>query len=182
MELNHIEEKMNKTISVLQEDFSEVRAGRANPAILNKISVEYYGTPTPRNQVAGISVPEARLIMIQPWDTSILKEIEKAILASDIGINPNNDGKVIRLAFPELTEERRKELVKDIKKMAEDCKVAVRNARRDGIDQAKKEQKDGELTEDELKQAENKIQELTDKAIEEVDKVLANKENEILSI
>ena len=122
------------------------------------------------------------MIVIQPWDVSVLKEIEKAILASDIGINPNNDGKVIRLAFPELTEERRKELVKEIKKMAEECKVAVRNSRRDGIDQAKKEQKDGEMTEDELKQAENKIQELTDKAIAEVDKVLANKENEILSI
>ena len=182
MDLGNLEERMNKTLSVLEENFSEVRAGRANPAILNKISVDYYGVPTPINQVAGISVPEARLIVIQPWDASVLKEIEKAILASDIGINPNNDGKVIRLAFPELTEERRKELVKEIKKMAEECKVAVRNSRRDGIDQAKKEQKEGEMTEDELKQAENKIQELTDKAIAEVDKVLANKENEILSI
>lgn len=182
MDYNIIKEKMNKSIDNLREKFAEVRAGRANPAILNKVKIDYYGTPTPINQVAGVSVPEARMIVIQPWDISVLKEIEKAILASDIGINPNNDGKVIRLAFPELTEERRKELVKDIKKMAEDCKVAVRNARRDGIDQAKKEQKDGELTEDELKQAENKIQELTDKAIEEVDKVLANKENEILSI
>ena len=182
MDYNIIKEKMNKSIDNLREKFAEVRAGRANPAILNKVKIDYYGTPTPINQVAGVSVPEARMIVIQPWDMSVLKDIEKAILASDIGINPNNDGKVIRLAFPELTEERRKELVKDIKKMAEDCKVAVRNARRDGIDQAKKEQKDGELTEDELKQAENKIQELTDKAIEEVDKVLANKENEILSI
>mgnify|MGYP004618150313 CR=1 FL=1 len=182
MDYNIIKEKMNKSIDNLREKFAEVRAGRANPAILNKVKIDYYGTPTPINQVAGVSVPEARMIVIQPWDISVLKEIEKAILASDIGINPNNDGKVIRLAFPELTEERRKELVKDIKKMAEDCKVAVRNARRDGIDQAKKEQKDGELTEDELKQAENKIQELTDKAIEEIDKVLANKENEILSI
>ena len=182
MDYNIIKEKMNKSIDILREKFAEVRAGRANPAILNKVKIDYYGTPTPINQVAGVSVPEARMIVIQPWDISVLKEIEKAILASDIGINPNNDGKVIRLAFPELTEERRKELVKDIKKMAEDCKVAVRNARRDGIDQAKKEQKDGEMTEDELKQAENKIQELTDKAIEEVDKVLANKENEILSI
>ena len=118
MELNHIEEKMNKTISVLQENFSEVRAGRANPAILNKIRVDYYGTPTPINQVAGISVPEARLIVIQPWDISLLKEIEKEILKAEIGINPNNDGKVIRLAFPELNEERRKELVKEVKKMA----------------------------------------------------------------
>ena len=176
------EERTLKQIENMVKRFTNVRAGRANPRILDKVMPEYYGAPTPLIQLATISVPEARLIMIQPWDTSILKEIEKAILASDIGINPNNDGKVIRLAFPELTEERRKELVKDIKKMAEDCKVAVRNARRDGIDQAKKEQKDGELTEDELKQAENKIQELTDKAIEEVDKVLANKENEILSI
>ncbi len=182
MDYNIIEEKMNKSIDNLREKFAEVRAGRANPAILNKVKIDYYGTPTPINQVAGVSVPEARMIVIQPWDVSVLKEIEKAILASDIGINPNNDGKVIRLAFPELTEERRKELVKEIKKMAEECKVAVRNSRRDGIDQAKKEQKDGEMTEDELKQAENKIQELTDKAIAEVDKVLANKENEILSI
>ena len=127
MELNHIEEKMNKTISVLQENFSEVRAGRANPAILNKIRVDYYGTPTPINQVAGISVPEARLIVIQPWDMSVLKEIERAILASDIGITPNNDGKVIRLNFPELNEERRKEIVKDIRKMGEEAKVAIRS-------------------------------------------------------
>ena len=182
MDYTNLKERMEKSIGAYQEKLSEIRAGRANPAILNKIKVEYYGTPTPINQMAGISVPEARMIVIQPWDMSVLKDIEKAILASDIGINPNNDGKVIRLAFPELTEERRKELVKDIKKMAEECKVAVRNARRDGIDQAKKEQKDGEMTEDELKQAENKIQELTDKSIEEVDKVLSNKENEILSI
>ena len=182
MELNHIEEKMNKTISVLQENFSEVRAGRANPAILNKISVEYYGTPTPINQVAGISVPEARLIMIQPWDTSILKEIEKAILASDIGINPNNDGKVIRLAFPELTEERRKELVKEIKKMAEESKVAIRAIRRDAIDKAKAMQKNSEITEDDLRGAEDSVQKLTDKKIEEIDKILADKEKEILTI
>ena len=182
MDYTNIKEKMEKTISVYNEKLSEVRAGRANPAILNKVKIDYYGTPTPINQVAGVSVPEARMIVIQPWDISVLKDIEKAILTSDIGINPNNDGKVIRLTFPELTEERRKELVKDIKKMAEECKVAVRNTRRDGIDQAKKEQKDGEMTEDDLKQAESKIQELTDKAIEEIDKVLANKENEILSI
>ena len=179
MDYNIIKEKMNKSIDNLREKFAEVRAGRANPAILNKVRIDYYGTPTPINQVAGVSVPEARMIVIQPWDISVLKDIEKAILTSDIGINPNNDGKVIRLTFPELTEERRRELVKDIKKMAEECKVAVRNTRRDGIDQAKK---DGEMTEDDLKQAESKIQELTDKAIEEIDKVLANKENEILSI
>lgn len=179
MDYNSVKEKMNKSIDNLREKFAEVRAGRANPAILNKVRIDYYGTPTPINQVAGVSVPEARMIVIQPWDISVLKDIEKAILTSDIGINPNNDGKVIRLTFPELTEERRRELVKDIKKMAEECKVAVRNTRRDGIDQAKK---DGEMTEDDLKQAESKIQELTDKAIEEIDKVLANKENEILSI
>ena len=137
MDFKHIEEKMNKTISVLQENFSEVRAGRANPAILNKIKVDYYGTPTPINQVAGISVPEARLIVIQPWDASLLKEIEKEILKAEIGINPNNDGKVIRLAFPELNEERRKELVKEIKKTAEESKVAIRSIRREGLDEAK---------------------------------------------
>ena len=175
MDYNEIKEKMDKSIDNLNEKFSEVRAGRANPAILNKVKIDYYGTPTPINQVAGVSVPEARLIVIQPWDMSILKEIEKAILASDIGINPNNDGKVIRLSFPELTEERRKEIVKDIKKMAEECKVSVRNIRRDGMDLAKKLQKDGEMTEDDLKSAENKIQELTDKSIDEIDKLLDNK-------
>ena len=182
MDFSEIESKMNKTIEVLKQNFSEVRAGRANPAILNRISVEYYGTPTPINQVAGISVPEARLIMIQPWDASILKDIEKAILASDIGINPNNDGKVIRLAFPELTEERRKELVKDIKKTAEEAKVAVRAIRRDGIDKAKAMQKNSEITEDDLRGAEDTIQKLTDKKIEEIDRVLSDKEKEILTV
>lgn len=182
MDFSEIESKMNKTISVLEENFSEVRAGRANPAILNKIKIEYYGTPTPLNQVAGISVPEARLIVIQPWDMSILKDIEKEILKSDIGINPNNDGKVIRLAFPELTEERRKEIAKQIKKTAEESKVAIRSIRRDGIDKAKSMQKDNAMTEDELRDAEDKIQKLTDKKIEEIDKILANKEKEIMSI
>jgi ribosome recycling factor len=182
MDYSQIKDKMDKTVENLKVKFSEVRAGRANPAILNKVRIDYYGAPTPINQVAGVSVPEARMIVIQPWDISILKEIEKAILASDIGINPNNDGKVIRLTFPELTEERRKELVKDIKKMAEEAKVGVRNSRRDGIDLAKKSQKDGEMTEDELKQAENKIQEMTDKAINEIDKIFSVKETEILSI
>ena len=182
MELNHIEEKMNKTISVLQENFSEVRAGRANPAILNKIRVDYYGTPTPINQVAGISVPEARLIVIQPWDISLLKEIEKEILKAEIGINPNNDGKVIRLAFPELNEERRKELVKEVKKMAEDSKVSIRSIRREAMDEAKKMQKDNLMTEDELKGAEDKIQKLTDNKIAEIDKILAEKEKEIMSV
>ena len=182
MELNHIEEKMNKTISVLQEDFSEVRAGRANPAILNKIKVDYYGTPTPINQVAGISVPEARLIVIQPWDVSLLKEIEKEILKAEIGINPNNDGKVIRLAFPELSEERRKELVKDIRKMGEESKVSVRAVRREGMDIAKAEQKDGGMTEDELKSMEDKIQKLTDKKVAEIDQMIENKEKEVMSV
>ena len=182
MEYNEIEERMGKTINVFEENLSEIRAGRANPAILNKIKVDYYGVPTPINQVAGISVPEARLIMIQPWDASILKEIEKAILASDIGINPNNDGKVIRLTFPDLTEERRKEIVKDIKKMAEESKVAIRAIRRDGIDEAKSMQKEGLITEDELRNAEDDIQKITDKKIEEIDKILSAKEKEIMSV
>jgi ribosome recycling factor len=180
--MEDLETRMQKTISVFEENLSEIRAGRANPGILNKLTVEYYGVPTPINQVAGISVPEARMILIQPWDASVLKEIEKAILASDIGINPNNDGKVIRLAFPELTEERRKELVKEIKKMAEDSKVAIRSSRRDGIDKAKAMQKDGDITEDELKAAETEIQKITDKYIEEVDKTITAKETEIMSI
>ncbi len=182
MDYTNIKEKMEKTIDVYSEKLAEVRAGRANPSVLNKVKIDYYGTPTPINQVAGISVPEARLIVIQPWDASILKEIEKAILASDIGINPNNDGKVIRLAFPELNEERRKEIVKDVRKMAEESKVAIRAIRRDGIDIAKTSQKNGEITEDELKQAENEIQKITDQKIEEIDKILANKEKEIMSV
>lgn len=182
MDYNKYEEKMNKSISVLEENFAEVRAGRANPAILNKITVDYYGTPTPINQLAGISVPEARMIVIQPWDANVLKEIEKEILKSDIGINPNNDGKVIRLTFPELNEERRKEIVKDIRKMAEDAKVAIRSIRRDAIDEAKAIQKNAEMSEDELKSAEDRIQKLTDKFVEEIDKILANKEKEVMSI
>ena len=182
MDLNNIEEKMNKTISVLQENLSEVRAGRANPAILNKITVSYYGVTTPINQVAGISVPEARLIVIQPWDATLLKEIEKEILKAEIGINPNNDGKVIRLAFPELTEERRKELVKDIRKMGEESKVSVRAVRREGMYIAKAEQKDGVMTEDELKSMEDKIQKLTDKKVAEIDQMIENKEKEVMSV
>ena len=182
MDLNSIEEKMDKTISVLVENLAEIRAGRANPAILNKIMVSYYGVPTPINQVAGISVPEARLIVIQPWDASILKEIEKEILKAEIGINPNNDGKVIRLAFPELTEERRKELVKEIKKMGEEAKVSVRSVRREGMDAAKAEQKEGTMTEDELKGTEDRVQKLTDSKIAEIDKVIENKEKEIMSV
>ena len=182
MDYEDLKERMGKTINNYSEKLAEVRAGRANPAILNKVKIDYYGTPTPINQVAGISVPEARLIVIQPWDMSVLKEIEKAILASDIGINPNNDGKVIRLAFPELNEERRKELVKEVKKMAEEAKVAIRAVRRDGIEEAKAEQKEGNMTEDELKQAENEIQKMTDKHVEEIDEILGNKEKEIMSV
>ncbi|MBR1654416.1 MAG: ribosome recycling factor [Clostridia bacterium] len=182
MDYNEIKEKMDKTISVYAENLAEIRAGRANPAILNKITVDYYGVPTPISQVAGISVPEARLIVIQPWDANILKEIEKEILKSDIGINPNNDGKVIRLAFPELNEERRKEIVKDIKKIAEDAKVAIRSIRRDAIDGFRKQQKDSEITEDELKVAEDEVQKITDSKIAEIDSILANKEKEVMSV
>ena len=182
MDYTNLKERMEKSIGAYTEKLAEIRAGRANPAILNKIKIDYYGTPTPINQVAGISVPEARLIVIQPWDMSVLKEIEKAILASDIGINTNNDGKVIRLAFTELNEERRKELVKEIKKIAEEAKVAIRAIRRDGIDEAKAKQKNSEITEDELKSAEAEIQKITDKNIEQVDKILSDKENEVMSI
>ena len=179
MDYKFIEEKMEKTISVFVENLAAVRAGRANPAILNKVKVDYYGVETPISQVAGISVPEARLIVIQPWDMGILKEIERAILASDIGINPNNDGKVIRLAFPELNEERRKELVKDIKKMEEEEKVDIRGVLRDEF---KKQQKDSVITEDDLRTAEEDIQKITDKKIAEIDSITDNKEKEIMSV
>ena len=168
MDYTNLKERMEKSVGAYTEKLSEIRAGRANPAILNK--------------VAGISVPEARLIVIQPWDLRALKDIEKAILTSDIGINPNNDGKVIRLAFPELNEERRKELVKEIKKIAEEAKVAIRAIRRDGIDEAKAKQKNSEITEDELKSAETEIQKITDQKIEEIDKILASKETEVMSV
>ncbi len=182
MNYDEIIERMEKTLNVFENNLSEIRAGRANPAILNKIKIDYYGVPTPISQVAGISVPEARLIVIQPWDLSVLKEIEKEILKSDIGINPNNDGKVIRLNFPELNEERRKEIVKNIKKIAEEAKVAVRSIRRDGIEEFRKKQKDSEITEDDLKIAEDEIQKITDKNIEEIDKILENKEKEVMSV
>ena len=182
MDFNSIEEKMKKTISVFEENLSEVRAGRANPNILNKITVDYYGVPTPINQMAGISVPEPRMILIQPWDMSVLKEIEKAINLAEIGINPNNDGKVIRLVFPELTEERRKELVKDIRKTAEEAKVAIRAIRREGLDIAKTAQKNSEITEDELDSAETKIQKMTDSKIAEIDNILDKKEKEIMTV
>jgi len=180
--MSDLEERMEKSLSVFEENLSEVRAGRANPAILNKLTVEYYGVATPVNQVAGISVPDARTIAISPWDVSILKDIEKAILASDIGLNPNNDGKIIRLNFPELTEERRKELVKDIKKMAEDARVSIRSIRRDGMEEVKAKQKNGDITEDDKAREEENIQKLTDKYIANIDKALENKEKEIMSI
>ena len=182
MDYSNIEDRMEKAVGAYERNLSEIRAGRANPAVLNKVKIDYYGVPTPISQVAGVSVPEARLIVIQPWDASVLKEIEKAILTSDIGINPNNDGKVIRLAFPELTEERRKELVKDIKKMAEEAKVAVRSVRRDGIDEFKTKQKNSEITEDDLKVAESEIQKLTDAKIADIDAILEKKEKEVMSI
>ena len=182
MEYNEIEERMKKTVSVYEENLAEIRAGRANPAILNKVKVDYYGVPTPINQVAGVSIPEARLIVIQPWDASVLKDIEKAILASDIGLNPNNDGKVIRLSFPELTEERRRDLLKEIKKIAEEAKISISSIRRDGIEEAKSMQKESLITEDDLRKAEETIQKMTDKKIEDIDNILANKEKEIMSV
>ena len=180
--MKELEEKMQKTISVLEDNYAAVRAGRANPAILNKVSVDYYGVPTPISQVAGISVPEARMIVISPWDASILKEIEKAIIASDIGLNPNNDGKVIRLNFPELTEERRKELAKEIKKTAEEAKIGIRNIRRDGMEKIKNDLKNGDITEDEKAKSEDDVQKLTDKYVAEIDKICENKEKEIMNI
>ncbi len=182
MDYSEIEEKMNKTISVLEENLAEIRAGRANPAILNKIKIDYYGVPTPINQVAGISVPEARMIVIQPWDASVLKEIEKEILKSDIGINPNNDGKLIRLNFPELNEERRKELVKEVKKLAEEAKISLRSIRRDGIDEFKAMEKESLISEDDRRRAEEEIQKITDRKTEEVDKIVSAKEKDIMSI
>lgn len=178
----NIEEKMKKALAVLEDQLAGVRAGRANPKILDKVLVEYYGTPTPINQLANIMVPEARMITIQPWDASVLKEVEKAILKSDIGINPNNDGKIIRLIFPELTEDRRKELVKEIKKMAEESKIVLRNIRRDGIEEFKAKQKASEITEDDLRNAEEQIQKITDKYVGLVEKSVGEKEKEIMSI
>ncbi len=180
--LNTAKEKMEKTLKVLGSDFAAIRAGRANPAVLDRIQVDYYGTPTPINQMAAVSVQDARVLVIQPWDKSSLKSIEKAIQASDLGINPANDGSVIRLAFPQLTEERRKELCKEIKKMGEESKVAVRSIRRDANDKIKAMKKDGELTEDDVKQFDKDIQKLTDKYVESVDSAVSVKEKEILSI
>ena len=175
-------EKMNKSIAVLKENLATVRAGRANPQVLDKITVEYYGVQTPINQVGNISVPEPRMLLISVWDSSILKEVEKAILKSDLGLNPTNDGKVIRLVFPELNEERRKDLVKQIKKYGEETKVIIRNIRRDANDAIKKLKKDSVITEEDAKKSEESIQKITDARIKEIDTICAAKEKDILEI
>ena len=174
--------KMTKTYDNLMAEFGAVRAGRANPHVLDRIMVDYYGTPTPIQQVGNVTVPEARMIQIQPWDASLVKAIEKAIMVSDLGINPNNDGKVIRLVFPELTEERRKELVKDVKKKGEAAKVAVRNIRRDANDAFKKLKKSADVSEDEIAELEEEVQKLTDKYVKEIDKAVEEKSGEILKV
>ena len=174
--------KMQKTIDVVMSDFASVRAGRANAAVLDKITVDYYGSPTPINQVAAISSPDPRSLLIKPWDGSILKAIEKAIQTSDLGINPQNDGKVIRLAFPQLTEERRKELTKQVRKYSEEGKVALRNIRRDAMEDFKKKKKASELTEDDLKQLEKELQDLTDKRCKDIDELTAKKEQELMAV
>ena len=176
------EDKMNKSLDALLNEYASIRAGRANPKVLDKIRVDYYGTPTPIQQVGNVSVPEARMLVIQPWEKSLLKAIEKAILTSDLGINPTNDGSVIRLVFPELTEERRKELAKDVKKKGEGAKVAVRNIRRDANDSFKKMEKADEISEDEKTEAEEKIQKLTDKMIEKIYKAVETKLKEIMTV
>ncbi len=176
------EENMTKTLKSLGNEYSSIRAGRANASVLDKIKVDYYGTPTPINQMAAVSVAEARILTIQPWDTSTLHSIEKAIQTSDIGINPQNDGRMIRLVFPPLTEDRRRELGKDVKNLAENAKVAIRNIRRDSIDKVKKMEKASEITEDDLKVAEKKLQDLTDKYVKEIEKTAEAKEKEIMEI
>ncbi len=181
-QLKKAEERMNRRVDHMCQEFAEIRAGRANPAVLDKVKVDYYGAPTPVNQLAAVSVTEARTLIVQPWDASVLRQIEKAIQKSDIGINPNNDGKVIRLIFPPLTEERRKGIVKDVQKIAEETKVQVRNVRRDTIEKLKAMKKTGELTEDDLKQGEKKTQELTDKMTKKIDKISAEKQKEVLEL
>lgn len=180
--LNEFQDKMEKSLGNLEEEFAGIRAGRANPHVLDKIRVDYYGTPSPLQSVANVSVPEARMIQIQPWEPSLVKEIEKAILTSDIGINPTNDGKVIRLVFPELTEERRKELAKDVKKKGENAKVAVRNIRRDAMEHFKKVGKAEDISEDEIKDLEDGIQKLTDQYVAKIDKAIEAKSKEILTV
>ena len=180
--IKNTEEKMNKTVAVLERDYKSIRAGRANAAVLDRITVDYYGAPTPIEQMAAVSVPEPRVLMIQPWDASTVKDIEKAILTSDIGINPQNDGRVIRLAFPPLTEERRKVIVKDVRKIAEDSKVAIRNTRRDAMEKLKGLKKANTITEDDVTNGEKKIQNLTDKYCKEIDGLADIKEKEIMEI
>jgi len=180
--INAAKEKMNKSFNALNNEFAAIRAGRANPAVLDKVMVDYYGAPTPVNQMAAISVSEARILVIQPWDKSSLKLIEKAILASDVGITPTNDGSSIRLVFPQLTEDRRKELCKTIKKYGEECKVTVRSIRRDTIEKYKTMKKNSEITEDDMKSCEKKVQDLTDKFCEDIDKSVAAKEKEIMTV
>ena len=182
VDFNEFSRRMDKTLEVLGENFGSVRAGRANAAVLDRITVDYYGTPTPIQQIAAISTPDPRILQISPWDNSALKSIEKAILNSDLGINPQNDGRNIRLNFPQLTEERRKELVKQIRKYAENGKVAVRNIRRDAMEAFKKKQKASEITEDDLKQAEKDLQKLTDESSKKIDELLARKEKELMEI
>ncbi len=182
MEYEQLEEKMQKAIDYLCEELAGIRAGRANPAILNKVTVEYYGVQTPLNQIGAISVPEARQILITPWDRSLLGAITKAIQVAELGVNPINDGNGIRLTFPELNEERRKQLVKDVRALGEEAKIAIRNVRRDGIDEAKKLKNSGEMTEDELKGAEEKVQKITDKYIENVEKIIDEKEKEVMEV
>ena len=180
--LNQYEEKMEKSVGALEKDFAAIRAGRANPHILDKIKVDYYGTPTPLQQVGNISVPEARILQIQPWESSLIKEIEKAILNSDLGINPTNDGKVIRLVFPEPTENRRKELAKDIKKKGENAKVAIRNIRREANDAFKKMNKASEISDDEVEALEQDVQKLTDKYVANIEKTVEDKTKEIMTV
>lgn len=181
-QLKKADETMGRRIDHMCKEFSEIRAGRANPAVLDKVKVDYYGVPTPVNQLAAVSVTEARTLTIQPWDVSVLRQIEKAIQTSEIGINPQNDGKIIRLIFPPLTEDRRKEIVKDVQKIAEETKIQIRNVRRDTIEKLKAMKKAGELTEDDLKQGEKKTQDLTDKYIKNIDKLSADKQKEILEM
>ena len=181
-ETKHYDEKMLKTIEVVKANFAAVRAGRANAGVLDRISVEYYGTPTPLNQVAAISSPDPRTLMIQPWDATLLKAIEKAIQTSDLGINPQNDGRVIRLSFPQLTEERRKDLTKQVRKYGEEGKVAVRNIRRDAMEDFKKMKKNGELTEDDQKNLEKELQDVTDKRCKDIDELTAKKEKELMAV
>ncbi len=180
--LTGFQEKMDKTLSKMEEDFAAIRAGRANPHVLDKIRVDYYGTPSPLQSVANVSVPEPRILQISPWDASLVKEIEKAILCSDIGINPTNDGKIIRLVFPELTEERRKDLAKDIKKKGEDAKVAIRNIRRDAMDHFKKLGKTEDVSEDEIKDLEDAMQKITDQFVAKIDAAVDVKTKEILTV